>query len=260
MKKLYIIKVGGKVIDDEQSLNKFLQQFHGITDKKILIHGGGKIASDMSKNLGIEPQMVNGRRITDEATLKVVTMVYAGLVGKTIVSKLQALKCNVIGLTGADGNLLQAQKRRIKDIDYGYVGDVDKVDVNEELLSNLLEAEITPVIAALTHDGEGSMLNTNADTMASIIAQALVDSYQVHLIYCFEQAGVMKDLEKGVLINVLNQKNTDQYIKDDVIHSGMLPKLHNAFDAKSNGVAEVRIGHFEELTSLIDQKTGTEII
>lgn len=260
MKELFVIKIGGHVIDDEQALNSFLNQFAQIKVPKILIHGGGKIADQVSKNMGIAPNMIEGRRVTDAETLKVVTMVYGGLVNKRIVAKLQSLGCNALGMTGADGNLLSAKKRPVKEVDYGFVGDVTKDDVNQDLLKALIDNGLIPVIPALTHDGSGNLLNTNADTMASVVAQRMVSSHKMNLIYCFEQPGVLKDIESKEVIQVLNKKNTEQYINEGVIHSGMLPKLKNAFEAKASGVNEVRIGFYGELTELINQTGGTCII
>lgn len=259
MKKLNIIKVGGNVIDDETALDQFLIRFAKLEGSKILIHGGGKVASEIGAKLGVEAKMVAGRRITDQDTLDVVTMVYGGLLNKKIVAKLQAVGANVIGLTGADGNLLKAVKRPVRDIDYGFAGDVDPADVNIELVQTLLNQELSLVVPALTHDGEGSMLNTNADTMASVMAQALATSFHIQLIYCFEQLGVLKDMRTKEVFSVLNNKNTERYINEGVIHSGMLPKLKNAFDAKLAGVQQVRIGHFSELDQLMAGQSGTEI-
>lgn len=260
MNKLVVVKVGGNVIDDKDALDQFLIDFAQIKGAKILVHGGGKVASEIGKKLGIEPKMIDGRRITDEETLDLVTMVYGGLLNKQIVAQLQAKDCNAVGLTGADGNLLLAQKRPVKNIDYGFAGDVVKENVNVALINSLVAQDLSLVVPALTHDGQGHMLNTNADTMASIIAQALVDQFKVNLTYCFEQIGVLKDLQLQEPFEELNKENTNQYIKEGVIHSGMLPKLKNAFEAKDSGVSEVRIGHFGELNELIASKAGTQII
>ncbi len=260
MKDLYVIKVGGNVIDDEKALNDFLSDFASLEGAKILIHGGGKIATQLGEKMGINQQMVDGRRITDKATLDLVTMVYGGLLNKRIVSLLQAKECNAIGLTGADGNLLKASIRPVGEIDYGFAGDVDKKEVNTGLINTLINQGLSIVIPALTHDGQGHMLNTNADTMAAIIAQALVTEYNVQLIYCFEKIGVLKNVESNEVFDQLSKKNTDQYINEGVIHSGMLPKLKNAFEAKVEGVSAVRIGAYYDLKNLQLGKAGTEIL
>ena len=260
MKELVVVKVGGNVIDDNESLDQFLIDFALIRGAKILVHGGGKVASEIGKKLGIKPKMIDGRRVTDEETLDLVTMVYGGLLNKQIVAQLQAKGSKAIGLTGADGNLLLAQKRPVKDIDYGFAGDVLKENVNVALINSLVAQDLSLVVPALTHDGNGHMLNTNADTMASIIAQALADQFKVNLIYCFEQIGVLKDLQSQELFKELNKENTNRYIKESIIHSGMLPKLKNAFDAKDSGVSNVQIGHFSQLNELIASKAGTQII
>ena len=259
MKVLYIIKIGGELIDDETALSKFLKDFAGVEEAKILVHGGGKIASLIGEKLGVLPQMIDGRRITDAETLKVVTMVYGGLVNKHLVAQLQAFDCNAIGLSGADGNLLTADKRPVKDIDYGFAGDVEPKKVNLHLINTLIDEGMVPVISALTHDGHGHMLNTNADTMASVIAQALADSYVVKLIYCFDKPGVLKDSATETIFPVLTIENTDGYISKGVISAGMLPKLKNAFDAANNNSVEVRLGYHQMLNGLIEGKEGTMI-
>lgn len=260
MKKLVVVKIGGHVVDDEQALSSFLKQFAALDAAKLLIHGGGKMASQMSERLGISPQLVDGRRITNQETLKVVAMVYGGLVNKQVVAQLQGFDCNAIGLTGADGNLLPASKRPVDKIDYGFVGDV-KVDwVNKELMSQFIGLGLAPVIAALTHDGAGQLLNTNADTMAAVMAQALSKDFEVQLVYCFEQIGVMKNLDKGLVFNTINKENTERYINKGRIHSGMLPKLENAFRAKAYGLKDVRIGHYTALQALANQTEGTEVL
>lgn len=260
MKELLVIKIGGHMIDEAQALDDFLTVFAAIKESKILIHGGGKIATQIGEKLGIDQKMVNGRRITDEATLDLVTMVYGGLLNKKIVSLLQAKGCNSIGLTGADGNLLKAVKRPVNEINYGFAGDVDKGNVNIELIETLIDQRLSLVVPALTHDGDGHMLNTNADTMASIIAQAMSLKFGTKLIYCFEQPGVLMDMKNKKVFDRLNLKNTERYINNGVIHSGMLPKLKNAFDAKKHGVGSVRIGACKDLNELIKNNQGTEIL
>lgn len=256
---LTIIKIGGHVIDEEDSLQSFLSDFAQIEGAKILIHGGGKIASAIGNKLGIETKMHEGRRITDEATRDLVTMVYAGLLNKKIVASLQANGLNSIGLTGADGNLLKAKRRPIQEVDFGFVGDVTKNDVNLSLLEQLLSLGMVPVIPALTHDGQGHLLNTNADTMAAILAEAMSSKWSVTLCYCFEHSGVLRDLKKEEVIKTLSEVEADALHQEGIIHSGMLPKLHNAFRASQAG-AVVRIGHFQHLLDLIAKnEKGTTI-
>ena len=192
---LHIIKIGGNVIDNSENLHNFLKDFAALDGYKILVHGGGKVATQLADTLGIESKLVDGRRITDIETLRVVTMVYGGLINKNIVASLQRVKCNAIGLTGADGNFILAKKRPVKTIDYGFVGDIDEHSINPENLRNLMEAGFVPVFCALTHDGEGQLLNTNADTIASALAVALSKLYETTLIYCFEKKGVLQDID-----------------------------------------------------------------
>lgn len=260
MEKLVVVKIGGRVIDDKEALDGFLSQFAALEHAKILVHGGGNIASQISEKLGITPQLTDGRRITDEQSLQVVTMVYGGLINKQLVAQLQGARCNALGLTGADGNVVLAKKRPVQQLDYGFVGDVNVEAVDHRLLKQLIESGICPVMAALTHDGEGQLLNTNADTMASVIAQAMAEDFSVQLIYCFEQPGVMLDLDKGLVFESMSKENTNKYINEGKIHSGMLPKLENAFHAKANKIDDVRIGHYSVLRELVDRKKGTEIL
>jgi len=258
--KLAVIKIGGHVIDNPNALRQFLEAFSALKQPKILIHGGGKIASTIGEQMGIAVQMQEGRRITDETTRDLVTMVYGGLLNKKIVAQLQSFNCNAIGLTGADGNLLKAQKRPVKQIDYGFVGDVSADAVNVTFLTDLLTAQMIPVIPALTHDQQGNMLNTNADTIAAVIAQAMQKDFDVQLTYCFEHDGVMLDLDKGEVIHELTEKAAKALHQEGVIHSGMLPKLHNAFAAARSGVV-VRIGHFQQLDELHSSNfKGTSIL
>ena len=248
VKKLFIIKIGGNVIDDEKQLSFFLNDFAKIKEKKILIHGGGKIATELSKQLGIESKMMEGRRITDAETLKVVQMVYGGLINKNIVAQLQARKCNAIGLTGADANAVLANKRKAE-IDYGFVGDVKKV--NTEKISSLLNSDLVPVIAPLTHDGKGQMLNTNADTMASAIAMALSKKYDATLVYCFEKSGVLNNVEdENSVIEKIDSKEYVQLKNRGIISKGMIPKLDNAFDAIKKKVKSVVICHAKDLSKV----------
>lgn len=258
---LHIIKIGGNVIDNSETLHRFLKDFTALPGRKILVHGGGKVATQLSETLGIEPKMVDGRRITDIETLRVVTMVYGGLINKNIVAQLQHFGNNAIGLTGADGDFIRAKKRPVKTIDYGFVGDIDENSINPKNISSLMEAGFTPVFCALTHDGEGQLLNTNADTIASALAVALAKLYDTTLIYCFEKKGVLKDItDEQSLINDIDPLRYEELKKDQIIHSGMLPKLDNAFAAIDNGVKAVIIGHSDDLGKLKhNQPFGTRL-
>jgi len=261
MKSLYIIKIGGNVIDNSENLYHFLKDFTALDGHKILVHGGGKVATTISEQMGIEAHLVDGRRITDIETLRVVTMVYAGLINKNIVAQLQRFGTNAIGLTGADGNFIKAVKRPVKTIDYGFVGDLNETSVNAQNISNLMEAGFTPAFCALTHDGEGQMLNTNADTIASALAVALSPYYETTLIYCFEKKGVLQDIDdEDSLIRDINPARYEELKKEQIIHSGMLPKLDNAFTAIACGVNAVVIGHAEELRKIqLNQPFGTRL-
>lgn len=252
--QLTIIKVGGKIVEEEETLRQLLKDFTAIPGAKVLIHGGGRSATKIAAQLGIESQMVNGRRITDAEMLKVVTMVYGGLVNKTIVSRLQAEGINALGLTGTDMDIIRSHKRPVKDVDYGFVGDVDAV--NGALLSDLIQKGIVPVIAPLTHDGKGNILNTNADTIAGETAKALAKYFDVTLFYCFEKKGVLQDADDDEsVIPYINEKAFKQYVEEGVIVGGMIPKLENAFNAIHAGVNKVVI----TLASAIDGKSGTII-
>lgn len=243
---VYVIKVGGNVIDHPALLDRFLADLAAVDALKVLVHGGGKIATRIGDKLGIESQYVNGRRITDAATMDLVTMVYGGLINKQIVAKLQASGCNAIGLTGADANIIPAIKRPVKDIDYGFVGDVGTV--NAGALQLLLDAGLTPVVSPLTHDEKGQMLNTNADTIASSLAVALSAHYTVRLIYCFEKKGVLRDAaDDDSVINLIDQNIYQTLLSEGVLTDGILPKLENAFAAINSGVKEVLIGHADDL-------------
>jgi acetylglutamate kinase len=240
MQNLTIIKIGGNVIDDEAVLAKFLKKFAQIPEPKILIHGGGKIATRIAEKLGIETQMVEGRRITDKPMLEVAMMVYAGLVNKNITAQLQANACNALGLTGADLDLIRADKRPVEKINYGLVGDVKTV--NQSQLDYLLKGKITPIFCALSHNGQGQILNTNADTIASAVAMAMSDLYAVNLVFCFEKKGVLLDVEdENSVINQLNAADYQVLKEKGAIHSGMIPKLDNAFAAIRAGVKKVII-------------------
>lgn len=253
--KLTIIKVGGKVVEEENSLNQLLTDFAAIQGNKILIHGGGRSATKIASLLGIENQMVNGRRITDAETLKVVTMVYGGLVNKNIVAGLQARETNALGLTGADLNLILSTKRPVKEVDYGFVGDVEKVNVT--ILSNLIKMGVVPVLAPLTHDGKGNMLNTNADTIAGETAKALSSIFDVTLIYCFEKKGVLlNEHDDESVIPQLTKEQFDAFVADGTIQGGMIPKLENSFSAINSGVSKIIITS----SSDINKQRGTTII
>ena len=246
MEKLTVIKVGGKIVEEEDSLKSLLADFSAIEGKKVLVHGGGRSATAIAALLGIESKMVNGRRITDAETLKVVTMVYAGLVNKTIVARLQALGVNALGLTGADLNYMRSDKRPVKEVDYGFVGDVK--EVNSELLADLISKGVVPVLAPLTHDKQGNMLNTNADTIAGEAAKALSKHFDVTLMYCFEKKGVLKDEnDDDSVIPEITRPLFDEYVENGIIQGGMIPKLENSFEAISAGVTKVVITKASEI-------------
>jgi acetylglutamate kinase len=255
MDRLTIIKVGGKVVEDPQSLDALLDQFKRISGYKILVHGGGTTATEIANKLGIETKMVEGRRITNIEMLDVVTMVYGGLVNKKVVAGLQARNCNALGLTGVDLSLVRAKKRPVQDIDYGFVGDVEEVNTRE--LRLLLNETVVPVIAPLTHDGNGQILNTNADTIAAEIATELSSYYNVFLFFCFEKKGVLVDQnDETSMIFELDQLLYDQYKSEGIISAGMIPKLDNAFRAKRKGVKEILITNAQNIVT----GRGTRII
>ena len=259
MESLFVIKVGGNVIDDPSVLNQLLTDFAQLKGKKILIHGGGKLATDLAVQLGIEQQMVEGRRITDKETLRVVTMVYAGLINKNIVAKLQANKCNAIGICGADGNSILAHKRVNASIDYGFVGDVDAV--NAGFINGILQQETIPVIAPITHDGKGELLNTNADTMAQEIAKAMSPYFKVQLVFSFDKPGVLLDKDDDSSVIPMIDKTSFEKLKSaNKIVAGMIPKLENAFKALDQGIETVRLGRAQELSKIINGDAGTIII
>jgi len=257
MDKLTIVKVGGKIVEDEQSLNQLISDFKSISGPKILVHGGGRSATAMAARLGIETQMVEGRRITDQQMLEVAVMVYAGLVNKTIVAGLQAKGCNAAGFTGADMGLITSVKRPVKEIDYGFVGDV--IDVNTSELRLLIAEGVAPVIAPITHNGKGQLLNTNADTIATELAIDLAKFFYVNLVYCFEKDGVLSnpDDEKSV-IHDLDKELYQQYKLKGIISEGMIPKLDNAFRAINSGVYRILITNARNLTK--PAAVGTSII
>lgn len=255
MDKITVIKLGGKIISDSEKLDLTLRSFAKIAGKKILIHGGGNEATKLAEKLGLKVKIVEGRRITDRNMLEVATMVYAGLVNKRVVAKLQSLLVNAIGLSGADGNIILSEKRSAKPIDYGYVGDIKKVNV--ESLSSLINADLIPVVCALTHDGNGNMLNTNADSIAGEIAKALSEDFEVTLTYAFELKGVLEDFNnKDSVITKINTNNFEDMKAKGAINEGMIPKVYNAISASKKGVKNVFICHYGNIDAPIK---GTEI-
>lgn len=255
MESLTLLKVGGKIVEEPDSLVKFLDDFAKIDGQKVLVHGGGRSATKMAERLGVETQMVNGRRITSAEMLQVVTMVYGGLVNKNVVVQLQSRGVDALGLTGADMNYMLADKRKNAEIDYGFVGDVKKVD--GEKLKSLICQNIVPVLAPLTHDGQGNLLNTNADTIAGEAAKALAKLYDVTLVFCFEKKGVLRDEnDDDSVIQTINKQDFDRYVESGVIQGGMIPKLQNAFNALEAGVKQVIITKADE----INKNSGTTII
>jgi acetylglutamate kinase len=263
--QLYVIKIGGNIIDDEPKLISFLENFASIKGKKILVHGGGKLVTDLAGKLKIEQQVLNGRRITDKETLTLVVMVYAGLINKKIVASLQSHGCNALGLCGADGNSMIAHKRQINStsgepgVNYGFVGDVDIV--NRELIELLLEKNISPVFAPVTHDKAGQLLNTNADTIATEIAKSLSNDYNVTLVYSFEKEGVLSDAtNEDSVIKKINSSNYVELKSNGAIYAGMVPKMDNAFNAINKGVEKVIIGKAEKIHQLIKGESGTLIV
>ena len=244
--KLTLVKVGGKIVEEEETLKDLLRDFSRIEGFKALVHGGGRSATKLSERLGIESRMVNGRRVTDAATLRVVTMVYGGLVNKSIVAGLQALGVNALGLTGADMNIICSEKRPVAEVDYGFVGDVKAV--NADLLAMLIREGIVPVLAPLTHDGKGHILNTNADTIAGETAKALAKHFDVSLVFCFEKKGVLRDeTDDESVIPSLSRAEFRRLVEEGVIQGGMIPKLENAFQAVDAGVKEVVITQASEI-------------
>lgn len=254
MEKLTLIKVGGKIVEEPDTLQQLLRDFSSIEGHKVLVHGGGRSATKIASQLGIESQMVNGRRITDAEMLKVVTMVYGGLVNKNIVAGLQALQVNALGLTGADMNIMRSDKRPVKDVDYGFVGDVK--EVNADVLASLIQQGIVPVLAPLTHDKQGHMLNTNADTIAGEAAKALAKYFDVTLMFCFEKKGVLlnEDDDESVIPEI-DRASFQKYVAEGIIQGGMIPKLENAFQAIDAGVKEVIITQASE----IHKHTGSRV-
>jgi acetylglutamate kinase len=261
MDKLYIVKIGGNVIDNEENLRSFLAAFASIKEKKILVHGGGKLATEMAGKLNVPQQMVDGRRITDKETLKIVTMVYAGYVNKNIVAVLQANGCNAAGLSGADGNLIRAHKRIstiASAVDFGFAGDID--EVNTTWLENLLNENFTLVISPITHDKKGQLLNTNADTIASEIATSMAGRFEIVLVFCFEKPGVLQNAhDETSLIPALNKNSYKKLKEEKAVFAGMIPKLDNAFAALDKKVSRVVIGKAEDIKKLVTGLAGTSI-
>ncbi len=250
IQKINVVKIGGNVIDDPAALAAFLKLFSSLEGPKILVHGGGKEATRLSKDMGIETTMIEGRRVTDRATLDIVTMTYAGLINKRIVAMLQADGCDALGFSGADGNIIKATRRPANPIDYGFVGDIDPKDVNDNLIRVLLEAGITPVVCAICHDGNGTLLNCNADSVTAAVAIGCSRIAPTVLTYCFEKAGVLADIEdEASVIPLITEENFKTLKEDGVIAKGMIPKLTNALDSASKGVKEVRICKAENLLS-----------
>ena len=252
--KLHIVKVGGHLVNDTDALQEVLSAFAKIDAPKILVHGGGRHATALATKLGISPKMIDGRRITDASMLEVAVMSYAGLSNKKIIAQLQHLGVNAVGLSGADGSCIEAVKRPVKEIDYGFVGDI--VNVNAAVFTSLAAQDFVPVLCAITHDKNGQLLNTNADTIAAQVAIALSATYEISLFYCFEHAGVLRDIANPAdVISLLNSTQTETFVKEGIIHQGMVPKLHNGFDALKNGVNEVIISNINALTNANAPKT-----
>ena len=258
-KKIYIVKIGGNVINDSIKLNQFLIAFQALDGFKLLIHGGGAKATQWADRFSLNVQMIEGRRVTDDHMIEIVTMVYAGLINKKIVATLQSRNCDAMGLSGVDANLIFSKKRRFEGIDYGWVG--DPLIVNVERLSTLLDLGLVPVLAPITYDGQGNLLNTNADTIANVVASAMVKRYEVYLIYAFEQRGVMKDIQNPEsLIKSINHSDYIELKANGFVSKGMIPKLDNAFQALSNGVSKVCIIKFDKINQLTQGNDYTSII
>ena len=251
---LSIIKIGGNIVDNPLALESFLIDFKELEGNKLLVHGGGVMASKMAQQLGIETKMINGRRVTDAETIKIVTMVYAGWINKNITTSLQKIGCNAIGLSGADANCIPSVRRSPEPIDFGYVGDPDPEKVNGEFISQLIESKVIPIFCAITHDRTGTLLNTNADTIAYVLATALSKNYKTSIYYCFEKAGVLSDINNPEsLIETMNNKEYEEYKAQGVVTDGMIPKMDNSFNAIKNEVSEVVILHADNLLT----KKGT---
>jgi len=240
--KLTIVKAGGLIINDDSLIKVFLENFSKIDGKKIMVHGGGNIASNYMRRLGIDPKMINGRRITDLETLDIAMMTYAGLINKKIVAKLQQLNCNALGLSGADGNIIRSKIREFKEIDFGFVGDI--ICINDQLILKLLDSKLVPILCSLSHDGAGQILNTNADSIASSLAIEMSKHFDVTLKYCFDKPGLLTDINKPDSIKKhIIKSDYEKLKKDRIIVDGMIPKIENCFFALENGVKEIFIGN-----------------
>ena len=249
MDKLSVVKIGGNVIEDAKQLADFLSAFSQMQGAKILVHGGGKKATVMAKKLGVPVKIIEGRRITDAENLDIITMLYGGKINKNIVAQLQAIGCNAIGLSGADGNAIKAVKRPKKEIDFGFVGDIEKI--NDEFLLNLLNSNLTPTICSLTHDNKGQILNTNADTIASELGIAMAKYFNVTLKYCFDKSGVLMDQNTNSSIKKnITKKEFKKLVEEEIISDGMIPKLENCFNALENGVNNIYIGDLDIINSI----------
>ena len=257
MEELIVVKIGGNIIDDETALRAFLADFASISTNKILVHGGGRLATELSTKLGIETHMVDGRRITDADTIRIVTMTYAGWINKNITAVLQSLECDAIGLCGADGKIIPAVKRPVKEIDYGWVGDIEQDKVNVAFLGQLIENGYTTVVAPITADKDGNLLNVNADTIAQVLAQALSPFYTTTLIYCFEKNGLLLDVaDSASVVEEINSRYADDLKKSGAITNGMIPKIDNAFRAIESGVHNVAMGHAANIKQMVSGKKG----
>ena len=258
-KKIYVVKIGGNVINDSIKLHQFLRAFQALEGFKLLIHGGGAKATQWGDRLSLNTQMIEGRRVTDDQMIDVVTMVYAGLINKKIVAALQAENCDAMGLSGVDANLIFSKKRRFEGIDYGWVG--DPLFVNVVRLSTFIDLGLVPILAPITHEGQGNLLNTNADTIANVVASAMVKKYEVQLIYAFEQRGVMKDIQNPEsLIKSINHSYYLELKANGFVSKGMIPKLDNAFQARANGVSKICIIKFDKINRLNQGYDHTSII
>ncbi len=250
MAPVKVFKIGGNVVDNPDALDRFIREFASIKSPKILIHGGGKEATRLSKRLDIPTQMIDGRRVTDRDTLDVVTMVYAGLINKRIVATLQAVGCNALGLTGADADCIRATKRPANPVDYGFVGDINPADINDLYIEYVLRQDIVPVFCAITHDGKGNLLNCNADSVASSVAIATSRIAPVELIYCFERNGVLRDVDDpDSVISIITPSIYEDLRRDNIVADGMIPKIDNAFNAINRGVGSVTIKHSDNILS-----------
>jgi acetylglutamate kinase len=262
MEQLYVVKIGGNIIDDAARLDKFLAAFAQVKEKKLLVHGGGKIATGIGNSLGLKTRMTEGKKITDADTLNVITMVYAGLINKSIVAKLQSKDCNAMGLTGADVNYLPAKKRAKKTIDYGFVGDPVKTAITTRSIDLLLKNNYVPVVAPITHDGTGNLLNTSADTIAAVLGIALARIYEVKLVYCFEKRGVLRDpSDDDSIIPKISAAECEELKRSGIIGKGMIPRIDNAFDAMREGVSSVHICHADDFSDIVERhaRAGTTL-